>query len=289
MSNTIVLITGASGLGYATAQALLLDNEKRYTILITSRSIERAQQAAEKLNSDESLKGGFANGSEVVPFELDITKDEDIEKLRRDVEGRYGKLDVLVNNAGELASSLQSWYHSAVLISGINLDGNNISSKMSMREKFNVTFDTNVASVHVLTEAFIVLLLKSSSPRIVFVSSSVSSLELQSTAPWPLNQSPAAGWPKKEGWTAPTYRTSKTAMNMMIAEWRRVLKNDNIVIHLLCPGLLATELGGAGQEAMKAMGAAEPIIGGKLIKSVIEGERDGDLGKLLQLESTVPW
>ena len=73
--NTILLLTGGNtGLGYATIQALLLEaSAKPYTILITSRSLARAEEAVKKLKVDESLKAGFASGSVVYPYELDIT------------------------------------------------------------------------------------------------------------------------------------------------------------------------------------------------------------------------
>lgn len=105
VGETIVLITGGNtGLGYAIAQALLLSPAaKPYTILITSRSLARAQEAAEKLNADDSLKAGFESGSRVFGFALDITKDDEIKQIREDVGEKFGRLDVLVNNAGKHA------------------------------------------------------------------------------------------------------------------------------------------------------------------------------------------
>lgn len=176
---------------------------------------------------------------------------------------------------------------------GINLDARleapSAPDYISVRDRFNTTFDTNVASVHVLTEAFVDLLLKSACPRITFISSAVGSLALQATDIWEVNHAPPAGWPKPPGFTIPTYRTSKAAMNMMAMEWKRVLGNDGVKVDVINPGLLATDLGGMGADALRSIGAAEPIVGGKLVKSVIEGERDGDQGKMVQLDGIVPW
>lgn len=75
----------------------------------------------------------------------------------------------------------------------------------------------------------------------------------------------------------------------MVLEWIRVLKPDNIKIHLVCPGLLATDLGGAGPDALRSFGAKEPITAGIFIRGVLEGRRDDDIGKLINEAGVVPF
>lgn len=91
----IVLITGGNtGIGYETVKALYA-SETPYTILIGSRSLEKAQDAISTLQSEIS-----SSGSEVIPLQLDIEDDTSIENAFREVEGRWGRVDTLINNAG---------------------------------------------------------------------------------------------------------------------------------------------------------------------------------------------
>ncbi|WVR00372.1 hypothetical protein IAU59_007515 [Kwoniella sp. CBS 9459] len=274
--NTVALVTGGNtGIGYAIAQALLggddVKSPAKYTVIITSRTLSKSTEAAESLRNNPSFTEAFKKGFDVVPAQLDIDNDDEVEKIEEFISEKYGRLDVLVNNAGVQ-------YDSAVL-----------RGEMTVREAFNKAFNTNVSSTHLLTSALLPLLLKSSSPRIVFVSSGIGSLGEHTTLNIPINQSPPAGWPKEPTFNITTYRTTKTAMNMMILEWIRVLKNDDVKIHIIDPGLLATNLGGSTPEQLRKMGAKEPIEGGRFIKSVIEGKRDDDMGKMVRNGSVVPW
>lgn len=92
MSTTYVLITGGNrGLGRAYARALV-DGPKgsSYTIGITARSQQAAESAARELSGD----------GRVVGYGCDIEKAADVEGLRQAVENDWGRVDVLINNAG---------------------------------------------------------------------------------------------------------------------------------------------------------------------------------------------
>ncbi len=103
MTNTIVLITGSNtGLGLATVQALLSNPIKtKYTVILTSRSHERSMTAVETVGKDETFEPAFSAGSELVPMQLDLDDERSVESIRKEVEEKFGRLDVLVNNAGE--------------------------------------------------------------------------------------------------------------------------------------------------------------------------------------------
>ena len=91
-STTFVLITGGNrGLGRAYAQALLGGSRgSTYKIGITARSLQSAQTAAEELSD----KG------QVVGYGCDIEQEDQIAKLKDAVERDFGRVDVLINNAG---------------------------------------------------------------------------------------------------------------------------------------------------------------------------------------------
>ena len=161
---------------------------------------------------------------------------------------------------------------------------------MSVREAFTKAFSTNVVSTHLFTEAMIPLLLASPSPRILFVSTGISSLGEHANQAIPVNKSPEAkGWPKPYTFNTTTYRTSKAAVNMMALEWCRTLKPDGVKIHIIDPGFLATALGGGEAAKMKEIGAQDPIVGGRFIRSIIESHRDAQVEQLVRLEGVVPW
>lgn len=101
-AHTIVLITGSNtGIGLSTVQAFLsepLDN--LYTIILTSRSLERATDAAKGIEDSVKCKDVLSMGSKVVPMQLHVDDEESVHALRQDVGDRFGRVDVLIHNAG---------------------------------------------------------------------------------------------------------------------------------------------------------------------------------------------
>jgi len=93
----VMLITGASrGIGAATA---LLAAERGYRVAINYR---REREAAEALVAQISAAGGTAHA-----FTADISEEEDVLRLFREVDEAFGRLDVLVNNAGILERQMR--------------------------------------------------------------------------------------------------------------------------------------------------------------------------------------
>jgi len=136
----------------------------------------------------------------------------------------------------------------------------------------------NVAGTNVMTWTFMPLLLKSADPRLIFVAG-LSNLTQASEAYFPTPPQPA-GWPKKMDFDTIGYRCSKTALNMLMLDWNHKLKEDGVKVWGVGPGFLATNLGRV-PELAKKMGAGHPSIGGEVLKRVVEGERDADVGKLV--------
>lgn len=156
-----------------------------------------------------------------------------------------------------------------------------------MREMWNKSWDVNTTGAYILTYTFVPLLLRSSDPRLLFITSGTSTLAEIENIALPVNRSPANGWPK-QGFAITAYRSSKTGMNMMMREWNRILKEDGVKVWCISPGFLATGLGG-GQELNKKMGAQDPTVGGNFVCSVVEGSRDQDVGKVIRLNDIQSW
>lgn len=95
-SSTIVLITGANtGLGLETVKSLCRSS-KAYTILLGGRSIEKAEAAAKEARDEYP-----DTASTIRPIQIDIEDDKSIDRAFEDVSSQYGRVDVLLNNAGK--------------------------------------------------------------------------------------------------------------------------------------------------------------------------------------------
>ena len=157
---------------------------------------------------------------------------------------------------------------------------------MSLRDCFTKAYDVNVAGTQVLTWTFMPLLLLSADARLIFVTG-LSRITEASRAYFPTPPQPA-GWPKAVDFETIAYRCSKTALNMLMLDWNHKLKADGVRVWCVGPGFLATDLGNMKQEVEK-MGGGHPSVGGRLLRSVVEGERDGDVGKIVGKDGIVPW
>ena len=158
---------------------------------------------------------------------------------------------------------------------------------MSMREMWNKSWNVNTTSTYILTYTLIPMLLKSSDPRLLFITSGTSTLTEHENTALPVNHSPPAGWPKK-ALGVPAYRSSKTGMNMMMREWARTLKEDGIKMWCVSPGYLATGLG-VGQDLNKQAGAVDPATGAAFVREVVEGGQDEHVGTVVRRAGIQPW
>ena len=164
------------------------------------------------------------------------------------------------------------------------------SGKLGIREGWNSAYDVNVSGTQVMTITFMPPLLQSSStPRLMFITSGLSTLAGSSSSNSPRYVNPPAGWPKEPTPSSIAYRSSKAALNMMMLDWHRLLKNDGAKVWCISPGMLATGLSGVGPEALRKIGAQDPKIGGEFIRDVVEGKRDADAGKVINKDGIQPW
>jgi NAD(P)-dependent dehydrogenase (short-subunit alcohol dehydrogenase family) len=232
-ASEVVLVTGGNtGIGFEIIKALCKE-PKAYDILVGTRSLEKGEAAITSLKNELPQ-----TTSTVSAVQIDIESDDSIQKAFDHVSSKYGKLDVLVNNAGA------------------SFDRSIQDGSLTIREAFNKSWDVNVAGTQVMTVTFVPLLLKSSDPRLMFVTSGASTLmeteNMTTPALQRINGSPPVGWPKEAATISITsYRSSKTGLNMLMREWYRILKNDGVKVWCISPGFLATGLGGVGPERLK--------------------------------------
>ncbi|MBU3061098.1 SDR family oxidoreductase [Nocardia sp. NEAU-G5] len=247
---TTALITGANkGIGYETARLLAA---RGMTVLLGARSAELGGAAAEKL---------AAEGADAHFVQLDVTDEESIARAAERIEAEYGKLDVLVNNAG---------------ITGV-FDGDGKPSTTGLTNLRNV-FETNIFGVVAVTNAMLPLLRRAEAARIVNVSSEVGSIGAQMNPDGPM-------W----GMASIPYAASKTALNMVTAQYAKELWDTPIKVNAANPGYCATDLNGHTGFRTAEQGA-EPTVhlatlpadgpSGQLWGHIWGGERDGEYGQL---------
>jgi len=226
----IALITGSNkGIGYETARLL---GSRGFAVLVAARDETRGRAAAEAL------------GATFVP--LDVVDDESIQRAASFVEAEYGRLDLLVNNAGLIGDLAEA----RGLPSG------------TTREALRQVFETNVFGVVAVTNAFLPLLRKADAARIVNVSSEVGSITSTTDPAGPLYQ--LVGIP---------YPASKTALNMVTAMYAKELRDTPIVVTAANPGYCATDLNGNS-------GFRTPEQGASVIVALATGEADASGGQL---------
>ncbi|OKL61382.1 hypothetical protein UA08_03128 [Talaromyces atroroseus] len=238
----IVLITGANrGIGYGLAKKLARDHPD-YHVIIGSRDANQGMEAASSLSSE---------GITVSSLRLDVTSDESISAARSFVQQKYGRLDVLVNNAG-VALDLKE-------------------KGTPIRELMQRTFDINVFGAAAVTDAFIPLLEKSSNPRLVFTSSSVGSLTRASDLANPWSKAPI-----------PAYRTSKAALNMLMLFYASSLNEKGFKVNASCPGYIGTNL-----NDHRGTGSIED--GAVNLARLATLEKNGETGTFSTTEEVRPW
>jgi NAD(P)-dependent dehydrogenase (short-subunit alcohol dehydrogenase family) len=228
----IALITGANrGIGFEVCRQLA---SQGFVVLLTARDAAKAETAARKLG----------NGGTVESLLLDVADIASIEKAAEVVAGRYGYLDVLINNAG------------------INYDTWETAESADIDGTVQDTIRTNLLGPWQVSKAFLPLLRKSRAARIVNVSSEAGSLARMGAGP-------------------PAYQVTKAGLNALTRTLAGELRNAGILVNAVCPGWVATDMGGSGGRPV-ADGAAGIIWAATLPDS-------GPTGGFFQDGKPLPW
>lgn len=243
MSTTVVLITGANqGLGFECVKKLAAE-QPNYHILLGSRNAQRGTDAAAKVTK-------LAPGSQVEPIQLDITDDESIAKAAKYVEDKFGRLDVLFNNAAISKAPGKSF-----------------------RDEMNEILNTNTTSAACMTEAFLPLLKKAPVPRLVFMSSGLGSAAhtLDPTTPF-------------HGWIFKAYAASKAAMNLLGVSYAVLHGKEGIKVNMIDPGYRSTNINGFSETGGKAEDGALQAC-----KIIVNTDKDGPHATFTNIDGVVPW
>lgn len=245
MSKKIALVTGANkGIGFETAKQLA---QQGITVIAGSRNETKGKASVQEL---------IKLGLDVEFLKLDVDNDADLDAAYEYIDKRYGKLDILINNAGIQVES-NNWGENTVT---------NIGEQV-LRE----TLDTNFFSVVKLTNKLLPLIKKSNAGRIVNLSSILGSLNLHADPASPIYDSKLFA-----------YNASKTALNAYTIHLAHALKQTGIKVNAAHPGWVKTDMG-SDAAPMNVTDGAKTSVELALI------DKDGPNGKYIHLGSELPW
>lgn len=240
----VALITGANkGLGFEMSRQLGQDG---VTVVIAARDLGKAEEATEKLRVEGIAAQAVA---------LDVTDGASIQAAVKSLEERFGKLDILINNAGIMVET--EW-------------GENSTATLPL-DTIRKTFETNFFGLVAVTQAFLPLVQKSSQGRIVNMSSIMGSLTLQADPNSPVyDAKPFA------------YDASKAAVNAFTIHLAHALQGTPVKVNSAHPGWVQTELGGE-HAPMKVEDGAKTGVQLALLAD------DGPTGRYIHLGEPLPW
>ena len=234
------LVTGANkGIGYEIAAGL---SRLGFRVAVGARDEGRRTAAVEKLQAD---------GHDVFGVALDVTSDSSVAAAAAFIEQEAGGLDVLVNNAAITGGMPQE------------------PTKVSAEQVLQVV-DTNVVGVIRVTNAVLPMLRRSSSPRIVNVSSTVGSLTLQTA------QADAVGP------ISAAYSPTKSYLNAITIQYAKELAGSGVLVNAGCPGYVATDLN-------NFQGFRTPEQGAAIFLELATLPDDGPSGTFRDETGVQPW
>jgi NAD(P)-dependent dehydrogenase (short-subunit alcohol dehydrogenase family) len=243
-SKVAVVTGGNKGIGFHIVRQLAQEGVHVY---LGARDVDRGRAAAEVL---------MYEGLDVEFVQLDVTDPASVGAAAKYVE-QAGDLNVLVNNAA--------------ITSGLDP-----TSTVTL-EDLRRTYETNVFGVVTVTNAFLPLLRRSDSPRIVNVSSAGGSIT------WMANPFPDFPFAALNN---AAYQSSKVALNALTLLYDKELRDEGFKVNAVCPGYRATELNGG----MPTPGAGDPADGATIAVTMALTGDDGPTAEFHGHDGSIyPW
>ncbi|KAI0427104.1 putative short chain dehydrogenase/reductase [Xylaria sp. FL1042] len=243
-----------SGIGSETVKALAAASSD-FHVLLGCRSTEKGRNTINDIRATlgDSLKAAIS------VVQIDVCDHDSIKAAKEHIEVQFGKLDVLINNAGIIVYE-------------------QVDTMTSLRR----TFETNVFGQVVITEAMEPLLKKSPKPYVIYVSSEQGSVTERLNPEY-----------KSRQIRGDHYRMSKAALNMLAACHRYNYADWSCRVLAFNPGWCVSNLTGErGREMRIKAGARNPKDPAIALVDIVLGKRDADIEKngMVDLDGGVlPW
>jgi NAD(P)-dependent dehydrogenase (short-subunit alcohol dehydrogenase family) len=246
----VTLITGANrGIGLQTAMDLGPDG---VFLLLGVRNLANGEAAAKRMRNE---------GFEVETVHLDVTDPSTHGEVYDFIDRVFGRLDVLVNNAGICLENPTA--------TGSDPRAGQPSTLSS--EVLRETFETNFFGTVALTQKLLPLIRRAQAGRVVNVSSIMASLTLHSDPSSPIYHSSVFA-----------YNTSKAALNSFTLHLAYELRHTSIKVNSAHPGWIKTEMGGENAEL-------EVSEGGRTSAWLARLPEDGPTGGYFHAGQPLPW
>src|SRR6266567_8117548 len=247
MAQKIAFITGGNrGIGYQTALDL---KDSGVKVVIGSRDLQQGEEAVKKLR---------AAGADTDVLKFDITKSDDYKAAYDYFDSKYGRLDILINNAGIAGGSFPA-VGSEHSVADVSLD------------LLHKVFETNFFAQVALTQALLPLIKKSPGGRIVNLSSILGSLTLHADPKSPIYAAKSFA-----------YDASKSALNAFTIHLAYELRNTKIKVNSAHPGWVKTDMGGEQAPMELADGSKTSVALATLAD-------DGPTGGYFHMGQPLPW
>ncbi|TLX85251.1 MAG: SDR family oxidoreductase [Thaumarchaeota archaeon] len=206
----VAIVTGGNrGIGYEICKDL---SRVGCNVVLTSRNEQEGRRAAAKLHHHHD---------NVVFRRLDVTDSKDISSFRDWILKIYGRVDILINNAGVYLDEG---------VSVFDVDEN------IMHDTLAVNF---YGAFH-MCRTFVPIMRQNGYGRIVNVSSGYGAMS------------------EMGGYVA-AYRISKASLNALTLIMANELRDGNIKVNAVCPGWVRTDMGG-GMAPISPQAAAKDIV-----------------------------
>ena len=203
----IALVTGATqGIGLQIARDLVAQG---VTVMVGARDLAKGEKAAQDIGA-----GAHA-------IQLDVTDQASIARAAALIRSRFGRLDILMNNAGISRARPSEDFAEAVRT--------NLLTDAPLAD-IRTVFETNVFGVIAVTQAMLPLLRESPAGRIVITGSSGASLTL--------NSDPANPHRRMFG----NYSVSKTAAHAVMLAFALALEGTTVKVNAACPIVISVSV-----------------------------------------------
>ncbi len=201
--------------------------------------------ACRSLENAEATLESLSDGQRsFIAAELDVTNGESVRAFASMLSERFEQVDILINNAGVALDKFRAFEDTCA-------------------DVFSDTLAVNTLGTYRVTQALLPLLKRSAAPRVVNVSSQLGSLERMTGA-------------------TVAYRASKAALNAMTRALAHELADSPAKVNSVCPGWVATELGGLDAPRTPEQ-AAPGIVWAAMLPP------DGPTGGFFQDGEALPW